>query len=409
MRRLIKTPTRSRARRRQKDLAMNTKCKKKKDGKETPAILGAMGAVVAGLTGAFTTIFNDDDDGQRAPQGGGTRWEATISGFYDKRSSDELVVLDETWSFATGDDMSFAERDFDDSAWDEMKAGEAWEENGYEEYDGFAWYRQSFNWSGGAEGRALHLRLGRIDDVDEVFLNGVKIGATGLMPPEVDTAWDTHRVYRVPEALLRQGEDNVLAIRVYDLKGIGGLQNTELTLYALNLPAPLVDLMGWWELSRVDDPTFPENIGNAEGFEPMIVPGYWDRQGMRDFNGHAWYRKHFDLAPTNENLLLMLGKIDDCDEVYLNGQLIGETGDDDPNTEDWRKRRAYEFAGSLLKPEGNILAVRVLDERISGGIFLGPVGIMTVADHADYWREFRANRNQTLGWSGLWNWMLGRD
>jgi len=387
---------------------MKLKCKKKKDGKETPAVVGAIGAVVAVFTGLFTTIFNREDDGQRAPQGGGTRWEATISGFYDRRSSDEIVAFDETWAFTTGDDLSYAERDFDDSAWEKMAAGDLWEDNGYEGYDGFAWYRQRFDWAGGAEGRALHLRMGRINDIDEVFLNGVKIGGTGRMPPEVDNAWDTHRVYRVPETLLREDADNVLAIRVYDPEGYGGLANTGMAIYALNLPAPLIDLMGWWEISRIDDSTFPAQIAEAKDFEPLIVPGYWDRQGMQDFNGHAWYRKRFDLGPMSDDLVLMLGKIDDCDEVYLNGGFIGKTGDDDPDTEDWQKRRAYEFAGSLLKAEGNVLAVRVLDERMSGGIFEGPVGIMTVADHAAYWQGFRTHREKALGWAGLWDWLLGR-
>jgi hypothetical protein len=303
----------------------------------------------------------------------------------------------------------FAAREFDDTEWELIESGEAWEDVGHAGYDGFAWYRQRFDWPGPDDDRAVHLRLGRIDDGDEVFINGVRVGGTGGMPPQLDSAWDTHRVYRVPRELLRADTFNVVAVRVYDLTGQGGLMNTGLGFFALNLPAPLLDLMGEWEITPLDEERFPDGIAAADGFKPIIVPGYWDRQGMGDFNGHAWYRKTFDLPPRAENLMLMLGQIDDTDEVYLNGQLIGKTGDDDPKTEDWRKRRAYEFSGKLLRTDGNLLAVRVNDERRSGGIFSGPIGIMTVEDHATYWQGRRGNRDKVLGWQGLWDWLLGHD
>ena len=389
------------------------KCLKKKDGEKenkTAAIAGASGAIIAALTGALTAIFSDDDDDKRFVNAdSSTRWEATISGYYHRDSSDRVLRLAKEWSFALGDSMEYSKREYDDSDWGKIEEGEAWEDEGHSGYDGMAWYRQRFEWELPEDGRAIHLRLGRIDDADEVFINGVKIGATGGMPPQLDSAWDTHRVYRVPTELLRRDSYNTVAVRVYDLRGQGGLMNTGLSFYALNLPAPLLDLMGEWEIGRLGEEQASENIAEAEEFKPIIVPGYWDRQGMRDFNGYAWYRKTFELEPRGENLLLMLGKIDDTDEVYLNGQLIGKTGDDDPKTEDWRKRRAYEFSGELLRAEGNVLAVRVHDERMSGGIFAGPVGIMSVADHAAYWQGRRGLGKEPTGWRGLWNWLLGRD
>lgn len=388
------------------------KCLKTEGGKKEnklAAIIGAAGAIVAGLTGALTAFITDDDDGNQEGQNSGTRWEATLAGYYDRESSDRILKLADDWSFKVGDDLQYAEREFDHSGWEQIEAGEAWEDEGHPGYDGFAWYRQRFAWRGAENGRAIHLRLGRIDDADEVFINGVKIGATGGMPPKLDSAWDTHRVYRVPQELLRRDSYNVVAVRVYDLKGIGGLVNTGLAFYALNLPAPVLDLKGEWEISHIDDANFPVGIAEAGGFASIIVPGYWDRQGMGDFNGYAWYRKAFALEPRAENLIMMLGKIDDSDEVYLNGKLIGKTGGDEAETADWQKRRAYEFSGELLRKAGNVLAVRVYDDRLGGGIYTGPIGIMTVSDHAAYWQGRRGSRSKGEGWTGLWNWLLGRD
>ena len=45
--------------------------------------------------------------------------------------------------------------------------------------------------------------LGRIGDVDEVFLNGVKIGGEGLIAKRFVEATKVERLYRIPGDLLR--------------------------------------------------------------------------------------------------------------------------------------------------------------------------------------------------------------
>jgi sialate O-acetylesterase len=65
--------------------------------------------------------------------------------------------------------------------------------------------------------------LGKIDDADETFFNGKKIGSSGHFPPEYRSASNEERRYTVPEKLIRFGKQNVIAIRAYDGKGRGGL------------------------------------------------------------------------------------------------------------------------------------------------------------------------------------------
>lgn len=60
------------------------------------------------------------------------------------------------------------------------------------------------------------LRLGEINDRDITFLNGVEIGRTGDMSAALPQAYDKVRIYPIPPAILRVGE-NELAI---DLKGV---------------------------------------------------------------------------------------------------------------------------------------------------------------------------------------------
>ena len=47
-------------------------------------------------------------------------------------------LLNETWKFHTGDLPEWAESDFDDQSWSEIKSGTVWELQGVTDYDGFA-------------------------------------------------------------------------------------------------------------------------------------------------------------------------------------------------------------------------------------------------------------------------------
>jgi len=59
--------------------------------------------------------------------------------------------------------------------------------------------------------------------VDEAFVNGVRIGGCGTFPPQYQTAYFMDRVYMVPASLLRYDGTDVLAVRVFDGPGSGGI------------------------------------------------------------------------------------------------------------------------------------------------------------------------------------------
>jgi sialate O-acetylesterase len=81
---------------------------------------------------------------------------------------------------------------------------------------------------------------------------------------------------------------------------------------------------------------------------------------------------------------LLVGKIDDFDETYLNGERVGRMGRmpeekmDYPNSDDYKQLRAYMIPSGLLQPgKENLIAVRVYDCWRDGGIYDGPIGITT--------------------------------
>jgi cephalosporin-C deacetylase len=137
------------------------------------------------------------------------------------------IRLDTGWVMQTGDNQAWASPDIDDSGWQAIQVGVPWDEAGYANYDGYGWYRIAFtvpeHWQQQDEHGFLSLSVGSVDDADVTYFNGESVGATGSMPPDYETAYDTRRIYRIPTSLVRWGGRNVIAVRVYDDNGAGGL------------------------------------------------------------------------------------------------------------------------------------------------------------------------------------------
>jgi hypothetical protein len=134
-------------------------------------------------------------------------------------SGDAAYPLPGPWHFRTGDDPAYGTREFDEEAWETITVPQRWDEAGHPDYSGVAWYRTRFalphKGEGTTEARKVYLELGRIDDGDETFLNGVKVGATS--EPHA------YRRYPVPPEPLNWGGENVLAVRVSASRGsVGG-------------------------------------------------------------------------------------------------------------------------------------------------------------------------------------------
>jgi len=134
-----------------------------------------------------------------------------------------------------------------------------------------------------------------------------------------------------------------------------------------------------------------EDVGLAQGWQkpelddsdwqPIGVPGAWEqqREDMADYDGVFWYRTRFDfpLLPEGTDLTFVMGAVDDEDWTYLNGRLIGSVTAETNPDDHWAVTRRYRVPAGLLKPSGNVLAVRVNDTHGGGGIVTGPVTFVT--------------------------------
>lgn len=91
-------------------------------------------------------------------------------------------------------------------------------------------------------------------------------------------------------------------------------------------------------------------------------------------NVFGWYAHVFDQPPEllGFDLLLDLGVIDDSDETFLNGTLIGKTGSV-PGGSAWNTDRLYRIPADLISEKGNVLASHVWSQWGLGGIVGPPV------------------------------------
>jgi hypothetical protein len=299
-----------------------------------------------------------------------------------------------TWKFTIGDNKEWADPEFNDSKWDRIYAPSRWERNNYYNYNGYAWYRKSFRLAPKYESTNLYLILGLIDDVDEVYVNGKLVGSSGSFPPDYKTAVNSFRKYHLPPDILNFNKDNIIAVRVYDNYGEGGIVRGNLGIYVSSLIDVDLNLEGDWKFSTKDSLIRKDSAYSDRDWQTISVPGIWENQGFADYDGFAWYRKSFDLPPQlkSEKLVLLMGKIDDIDQVYLNGNLVGSTGEFVPvdgrirTNDEYRQLRGYYIQdNAILKDKDNLIAIRVFDSHGVGGLYEGPVGLITQENYTKYW------------------------
>ncbi len=194
----------------------------------------------------------------------------------------------------------------EESGWQPIAVPGAWEKNGdtWRDHDGFAWYRCFVEVPESWQGRSLRLRLGVIDDADETFFNGEKAGGMGSMPPEYAGASGERREYRISAKQVRAGGWNLIAVRVYDDTGWGGIVGEG---QELRSSKGSIDLRGMWDFRTGDDlawakwpvspggrkgrkmaEAFSEQFSNIPGAAGVAFKGEADAPGGKHV---LWYRK----------------------------------------------------------------------------------------------------------------------
>lgn len=99
-----------------------------------------------------------------------------------------------------------------------------------------------------------------------------------------------------------------------------------------------------------------------KNWRTINIPGSWEDQGTRHFNGTIWYRREIEVsaAMAAQPAKLYLGRIVDADFVYINGRLAGSTSYQYP-------QRRYALPVGILKAGKNTITIRVISQSGKGG------------------------------------------
>ncbi|MDX2189243.1 MAG: hypothetical protein SFY32_05210 [Bacteroidota bacterium] len=139
----------------------------------------------------------------------------------------QTIDISKDWIFQFGDSIIWSKPEFVPNNWLKMNELGSVEDLGYPDFSGYAWFRKkvvipsTFKSSANKFGY-IKIVLGGIDDNDESYFNGKKIGASGVMPPNYVQGFYEFRVYKVNAADIMWDQQNLIAVRLFDHLGNGG-------------------------------------------------------------------------------------------------------------------------------------------------------------------------------------------
>ena len=139
--------------------------------------------------------------------------------------------------------------------------------------------------------------------------------------------------------------------------------------------SPIIDKRNNWLAQKQSVSMFPRpDLGDGDLAKPdfndskwhsMNVPGLWESNNeVRAFDGIVWFRKTIKITPAmaGKELVISLGAIDDGDETFFNGELIGHTNN-------YQADRVYTVPADKVKAGKAVIAIRVTDNQGGGGLY----------------------------------------
>ncbi|MDP4213698.1 MAG: GH116 family glycosyl hydrolase [Bacteroidota bacterium] len=161
--------------------------------------------------------------------------------------------------------------------------------------------------------------------------------------------------------------------------------------FTVYLNAQNIPIKSGWKFKTGDDPAWADPALNDSHWAPIAIGEYWEPQGYDHYDGFAWYRLRIVIPSSikgsayfSQSLVFDLGKIDDGDEFYLNGHLVGRNGgaNNDIKKTAFSEQRTYQLPANdkrILWDQENVLAIRVWDKELEGGMYGGNYGIRVTA------------------------------
>ncbi|SEA78507.1 Glycosyl-hydrolase 97 C-terminal, oligomerisation [Thalassobacillus cyri] len=157
---------------------------------------------------------------------------------------------------------------------------------------------------------------------------------------------------------------------------------------AKTIALPEIELTGTWLFQKGDNMNWKESGYDDSQWQEVTLPSSWEEHSdYNESNVYGWYRKTIDIPEQWEghSLKIKLGRIDDVDTTYVNGEKIAQSGEfptgegEEGMISAWDWDREYVIpADTINYGEENVISIRVFDASGGGGLYQGPLGPVEV-------------------------------
>ena len=200
--------------------------------------------------------------------------------------------------------------DVNTSDWKTMKVPGNWENYGAKDVHGVVWARKEIVLTKEMITHDAQLNLGRIEDIDTTYFNGVKVGTTPMKY--------SFRRYTIPANLLKEGT-NVITVRIISTGGSGGFIPEK--NYHLKVDNQVIDLTGNWKYQvGVSVPAIASNTFTSFQSQPTsLYNGMIAPFTSYTIKGAAWYQGEANSHAYQEYRKLLPALITDWRKQFNQG------------------------------------------------------------------------------------------
>jgi hypothetical protein len=147
------------------------------------------------------------------------------------RADKNIITLNGPWKFIVGDNMQYAQSNFDDSRWETMDLAAppgahdddvglsgyipGWTAKGHSKYSGYAWYRLKIPLDSLTGNNLALTAPPAVDDAYQLFVNGSLLGSAGNFSDTVPIVYSIQpRMFLLPENVKKE-KNITIAFRVW--------------------------------------------------------------------------------------------------------------------------------------------------------------------------------------------------
>ncbi len=206
-----------------------------------------------------------------------------LSGLINFCFAQQPVSLMNGWVFHKGDSLQWATVAYNDKAWQSINLTMPWEQQGYPKYNGYGWYRLHLIIPSSLKDSSylkdsLRITLNDVDDNDEVYLNGKLIAGHGGKGGSIEQGNYGPRSYVIAanNPAILWGQQNVIAVRIFDTGGNGGMYGDKFTL-------SMVDITDAISINTSGDFDFGDDNSSVSKTIKLAAAGLYLYKGKLDF------------------------------------------------------------------------------------------------------------------------------